>query len=681
MRLGIAMRRKMHAAAATLVAALLPLWTWSATGQEKSSPLKFSLGEAPPQRAGTAPTPKAMEKVQIVEMRDRGPPSGKLPAGTPGASFEPRFRPEAAANSPAAIPQTPGPATPASPGNANDIQPSSFRGVKPGVTTQAELQRAWGDPSKRRGPTEAAIWCYAFEPFSQVEAAIEDDRVASIVLRLAKPTDPAKLAVDLGLKSFRPAVVCDEAGVILGRVYPERGVLFSFAPEEESPLVAHIVLEPIAAEGFVLRVQHDLYDRLSQNLDDLRIALRMAPDDVRAYGLQASRLARLGRYGEALESVDQGISRQPDRPELHLIRAELLLERGEENAARAAVDRALRIENLSEYLRARAELLQGRILTEGRQFDPRQAVVHCEKAIEQGAAAAKDRNFVVRREAQLTVIEAHLMLARCVAGSNWKGKHESSQRWLDQAARLAKTLVEHDYGDMSKLSFWLLRGSLAAYAEDGALFDPKEAASAALDEGRRRITEADDPLLRRATEWELGMAAYHAMRVELERGNGKAAQQLAVIALEHLEVGAKDRDRTPHFDLIMGRVYYELGAAQALGAGKHPAAAAWYDRAAEHLGRLKSWLPPDDLGRLGEQQVTMGVSYWEVGAQARAIETTKAGLAAMQKAHSAGALDEAALAAPHANLASMFQTLGETQTASEHARIAEKIEGQGAKRR
>lgn len=80
------------------------------------------------------------------------------------------------------------------------------------------------------------------------------------------------------------------------------------------------------------------------------------------------------------------------------------------------------------------------------------------------------------------------------------------------------------------------------------------------------------------------------------------------------------------------------------------------------------------LGRHGERFVSMGVSYWAVGARNEAIRLTKEGIDALEKASRSGHFGRQELVVPYANLASMYQSLGKHAEARRMSALAQKIE-------
>ncbi len=131
------------------------------------------------------------------------------------------------------------------------VEAASFKGVTPGVTTMEEVEKTWGAPKEISKRKNEVVQLYAVEPFERVEVSYFGARVASVVIRFDRAFPANTVAHQLELTNVRPVLVSNELGEILGQVYPERGVLFSFLPAKEAGKatmqVGQIILEPISA--------------------------------------------------------------------------------------------------------------------------------------------------------------------------------------------------------------------------------------------------------------------------------------------------------------------------------------------------------------------------------------------------------------------------------------------------
>ena len=72
----------------------------------------------------------------------------------------------------------------------------------------------------------------------------------------------------------------------------------------------------------------------------------------------------------------------------------------------------------------------------------------------------------------------------------------------------------------------------------------------------------------------------------------------------------------------------------------------------------------------GEELVSMGVTYWQVGEKDRALDLTLNGATLTQQAVDRGVLPKASLAVPYGNLATMYKQLGQASDAAKYADLA-----------
>jgi hypothetical protein len=77
--------------------------------------------------------------------------------------------------------------------------------------------------------------------------------------------------------------------------------------------------------------------------------------------------------------------------------------------------------------------------------------------------------------------------------------------------------------------------------------------------------------------------------------------------------------------------------------------------------------------REGEMLVSIGVSYWQIGNQTRALELTQSGVDLVETAVSSGVLAKSTLAVPYGNLSNMYQQMGENTNAAKYAELAKSV--------
>ncbi|NMC21057.1 MAG: hypothetical protein GYA33_11640, partial [Thermogutta sp.] len=110
------------------------------------------------------------------------------------------------------------------------VDPAAFNGITPGVSTMEEVRKAWGEPTAQVEQDGDLLHLYAVGPFTRVETHFRDGRVMGIVVHLEKAYPAMLVAEHLQLSNVRPVLVSDPQGMVIGQAFPEKGVLFGFAP-------------------------------------------------------------------------------------------------------------------------------------------------------------------------------------------------------------------------------------------------------------------------------------------------------------------------------------------------------------------------------------------------------------------------------------------------------------------
>ena len=100
---------------------------------------------------------------------------------------------------------------------------------------------------------------------------------------------------------------------------------------------------------------------------------------------------------------------------------------------------------------------------------------------------------------------------------------------------------------------------------------------------------------------------------------------------------------------------------------------AQYDKAIGYFERLS----PEDLadapGQYGKTFASMGVSYWEVGQEKKALVLSEKGIAWMEQAVKQGSLKASALTIPYDNLSAMHRKLGAADKANRFHEMAGRV--------
>jgi tetratricopeptide (TPR) repeat protein len=557
-----------------------------------------------------------------------------------------------------------------------DVRTARFNNAQPGTTTLAELQQMWGQPLKvvdEDPVAEDMTLVYKVPSFRQVDVAIKGGLVASIVVHLDKPLPASHIVAELGLAEFVPVPVPDELGEVLGQAYPERGLLFNFTDELDALRVTHVVIEPVSAELFRLRAQHDFDHRYQASLSDLEEALRLKPQDPESHWLKAEVLDAAGRSLDALVAAETAVDLAPTGPVFRLTRARLLAKTGQLDLAleesRAVLDEI----DMPHEVAARANCQLGDLLALGTEADHHKALKYHLQAIDLAMKVVGEKRFAIRRMAKRVLIDAHLSVARDIALGNFQRQKEVVPKWLLRATELADEFIADDHGD-ALLRVHIFRATLATYGELDASFDAAAASEEALNDGKAMIADAIDTLHKRQIERLLAETLFHAAKIERTHGRYDNSMRYANNAMALLENNRASWQMTEHDRYLLGQVYFLVGSLYAVQQENHTEAVDWYRKADQLMVDERFVSPLFNLRDHGEIQVSMGVSYWEIGERETAIELTQKGADLMKQAIEKGTMQLASLAIPYGNLAAMHGKLGNTDRSQEFAELALKIE-------
>lgn len=572
-------------------------------------------------------------------------------------------------------PLTPVPDPEYSPDLPVEVATASFDGITPGASTLAEVKEAWGEPVETADRNAQLVHLYSVEPFDRVEVSFVGNQVASIVIRLDRPFPAKSVAEQLQLSNVRPVLVANELGSVLGQSFPERGVLFAFAPNETpgtaSMKVVQIILEPVTAEPFVLRAETNMENKLESSISDLGEALKIDPEQARAHWLKARLLTTAGEPQAALEAAGEAVRLEPQEPKYRLARAEALSQLGRFTEAIQEAQQALPNSDRRPHVKARALCLLGDLVSSGPNPDYRRAMQYHSEAIITADPAAVSRHPAVRLAAVEVLIDSYLGAAHDVAWGPWDQKETAVPRWLERAAVLAKDFAENDGGSL-EYRFRVATRALGAHVGVRGELDPGQWTEEALGVAKQLIDSIPESPQRQQVRWDLGMALYDIVQVYQMRGDHATALDYGKQAIEYLEGGPGLKQASLSEAYLLGRLYFRLGAIYSVGMEDHLAALPWFEKAIPVFEKSAQHLTQKEFGRLGETFVSMGVSYWESQQRDRALILTQQGAQLMQQSAANGGLPQTSLEVPYSNLATMYRQLGRIREADEYTQQAQK---------
>jgi len=579
--------------------------------------------------------------------------------------------------------------------DANDTQQLdndlvSFHGITPGISTREEVLRAWGQPLDRS--VMARKLRFEFDRLSSVSATFQGDLVETIVVELSMPLSTSAIIESLSLNDSRPTVLTDNDGAELALVFPERGVALRFPTEMQTAMatdhgvaeteeaaapqeplrqdhVVAIVIQPTRAAAFLLRVQNNSPFDLTNNVEDLQIALKLDHTSAHARWLLSDSYLTTGKAVAAERLAAEAVELEPES-EVYLLQwAKCLRELARYDVAVEKIRDVLLAPTVTPIVRAQALHQMGLMATLGSQDVAQRAAPLHAKAIEIADELAASSDKQVSRAANQLLVDAHLAMAAMIAEGSWGEKNQIVPQWIERASALAEGMIAKD-ADNLPLRLQVAVGALSIATKIDPPIKPDLWIQEAIETADLLREKSDDPLALAQVDWKLGLVYFHAARIEHRRGEPENSLRYGQLADEKLADLSKQRDELPDTGYVLGDLYFQIGAVHAVHNEDHEAACHWYDRAAELL------LNPVPVTTLavprehGDALVSMGVSFWNTGQTERAVELTQAGADLVEQAVASGLLLSESLEVPYGNLAAMYQAQGETKSAAKYKRLA-----------
>ncbi|GHT13026.1 hypothetical protein FACS1894170_08550 [Planctomycetales bacterium] len=553
-------------------------------------------------------------------------------------------------------------------------QTAAFQGVFPGTTTYARVTELWNEPIQETNNGDEIVRLYSTDSLKHIEVTFKDNIVRSIVIQLETPFPEEQvrgvLASEL-LKS-RPVLIPDESGEIIGEVFPEKGVIFLFAPQKDRKLllVRQIGIEPVSSEPFVLRAEALLQEQPGEAQRDVLDALKLNPDDAKSYGLLAQIETMRGQLESALLHCEKAIQLDEQKPAYHIAFAQAMIRMNRVEEAKLYLEESLRICEGYPHEKARVLCILGDLYRSSAKPDYDLAYECHADAIRIAMALLEHTNPTIRLTSKDVLFDAHLSTARDIAWGHWNNKTEAITKWLNRAKALMQDpelqsakRFSADYSfKQAACALAVLVGipekhNIDLYIED------------VIDAGNALIGGTNDPILIHKYQWETSLALYDAVQILQLRKEYQSALKYGELAAKYMELGIVDRTcETDQY--LLGRLYFRLGAIHAIGNQNHRAAIEWFDLAKVIFEKLLPKIDTEALGKLGETMVSMGVSYWVTDQRDEAVRLTERGLRQIERAVRANIMEPSALTIPYSNLAKMYQELGNTEHAAKYSKLA-----------
>ena len=332
--------------------------------------------------------------------------------------------------------------------DAPAIEAARLNGLQPGTTTKADLLAGWGAPKSRVHDTNAETFVYRFAPFEKIEAVLHDNVISEIAVELRERIPPETLARQLRVHKLAPVEIIDGSGIAIGRAFPERGVLFTYAPDSAEPQVSHILLKPIDDELFLLRAEQESARKIGKSIADLRRVLKLSPNQATARWKLAEAYRRVGSVTEAESMANSAVELDPNDRRYRLSWAYALKELGRYPEAVREARRVARSDHANAVARAEALVLLGDLAAVSRGDVSKKAIELYNQAIQVADANAASEVPGERLAIKRVLVAAHLATAREIAQGKWRQKATVVPQWIERASALAEGAIQHDGGGL-----------------------------------------------------------------------------------------------------------------------------------------------------------------------------------------------------------------------------------------
>ncbi len=555
--------------------------------------------------------------------------------------------------------------------DAPAIEAARLNGLQPGTTTKADLLAGWGAPKSRVHDTNAETFVYRFAPFEKIEAVLHDNVISEIAVELRERIPPETLARQLRVHKLAPVEIIDASGIAIGRAFPERGVLFTYAPDSAEPQVSHILLKPIDDELFLLRAEQESARKIGKSIADLRRVLKLSPNQATARWKLAEAYRRVGSVTEAESMANSAVELDPNDRRYRLSWAYALNELGRYPEAVREARRVARSDHANAVARAEALVLLGDLAAVSRGDVSKKAIELYNQAIQVADANAASEVPGERLAIKRVLVAAHLATAREIAQGKWRQKATVVPQWIERASALAEGAIQHDGGGL-ELRLAVATGGLEALASFQPMPDPTAWVEEAKKTSVALLNQMEDERSKRPIHWLTGQAYYHALRIEHARARSAYALRYGQRAITSFSQGAVGRDALAINEHLIGRLYFHIGAVHAIHLKDHTQATAWYDKAAPLLAASVPVTPLTRPSQHGDMLVSMGVSYWNTDDRDRAIELTQEGAELLKKAIKDGYAESSAMSVAYGNLATMHRKRGDDDRAIEYLELADR---------
>lgn len=494
------------------------------------------------------------------------------------------------------------------------IFPAGFEGVTPGKTTTNELPALLGQTQQRIDGGKELVFRVA--SFEEVRTRMKAGVVQEVIVTLRVPSATSWAKGFLGAEKLKHVDVI-RGGEAL-RVIPERGIYLVRA-SKTSDDVTHIRIGMPVAKDLVERAQDQRRHGYMQTWSDLSAALAMSNDD--NIRIELAELAlNVERYDQVKKFLD-GVPQAKRNAKWKLLFARWVAAIGARKDAIAALQHAVDDPKSPPSVRMTALVERAKVELASNTGDPSQAAQWLQRATDEAMKALAQDPLDIT--AAKVLFDAHLAMMRSIATGDWSRQHASLDQWQTGAEQLVPHVTLDGANICAKQD--LVATIIASRTQLEEAFEHRSLVRQLEQVTTTLVGKGDALLAQRARRGAADALTQVAMR-QLKDGDYRAATATFEAALAALTNGAKTADMEKANLRKLVDVLFARGVVDSVGSGDHEAASLWFRRMLSALEdpRVKPY-PREAIIR-GDQLVSIGVSFWQIGAKEAAIDVTERGL-------------------------------------------------------
>jgi tetratricopeptide (TPR) repeat protein len=262
--------------------------------------------------------------------------------------------------------------------------------------------------------------------------------------------------------------------------------------------------------------------------------------------------------------------------------------------------------------------------------------------------------------ATTTLFNAHLEMLKVVSRGKWTHQKATMERWQTNAEKLVP-LVMLTGGNIGARQDLLA----AIIASRTLLVEPMESADLVkrLEDETMSLVRKGDPILAQQARRNAATALKQIAMRQLRDGANEKAIKTFEGALAALTNQSQQSQLEAANMRRLADVLFARGVVESVGLGDHKAASVWFRRMLSVLDDPRARPFPRHAILRGDQLVSVGVSFWQIGAKKDAMEVTVRGLRYIESAIDVGWADPDDRTVAVQNLKAMYEAEGDKEKA------------------